>query len=608
MGRYYDTAKPTFVDDVIYQAPYELIARALQNKDLEVEEDEGEIDEFKILGDDKKYTKQDKERRNQILDEYRGEATSIAEQIQQDPQNRNYYMRKISEARKKFDKEINTGFLNDADRNFTRREVSRTQILERTDIDADQRNTALAQLDHLFKGSDSDSERDNMFSENFHIYEALDEEKFIKDKKAELVANSTKTNTTKTSGRYFTTTSGERRFISDTRLDESFENSTGVGKWEKALLQKLEWKKAQGLLPEGKTIDSIFTEERELFKQDYIKSLGFEQTAEGLNMTRDTTYLAEKKDKREEEDKDIFEETGKVVINRNIIPVPIENRTKEDDNSARYNAEAKKLKDKIREDLIAKYTSPPEPVVGEGPLDRPQLDEESLNQEVDEIFNERIEIFKLPVKKRRETVNLMLKEGYTTDEITDLINYSNAKEEMYDSGKMDKDEKKTFKRSTYPTIPPTLKGQVTFPDGTVKNMTKAEFETEAATLLAVKKKVDTPSFVKEGGKKYAAFKASNGTLIKITTKDKKGVLLADYDGNTVYQGGHKVHIEKVAETVGVIKPFDIKNMNISTTDKVIVDSPTQEGVLSTKINIHVKTSEGPMIFRLNRADVNLYEQ
>ena len=75
-----------------------------------------------------------------------------------------------------------------------------------------------------------------------------------------------------------------------------------------------------------------------------------------------------------------------------------------------------------------------------------------------------------------------------------------------------------------------------------------------------------------------------------------------------YSGGNKLGKETVTETIGVAKPFNIQDMHVSTTEKFRFDSPSQEAQPKTKINIHVKTSEGPMVFRINRTDVDAYKQ
>jgi hypothetical protein len=608
MGRYYETAKPTFVDDIIYKAPYELIARALQTKDLQVEQDNATIDEFDVLGEDKKYTEKDKEKRNAILNEYRAEADKIAQQIQANPQHRSAYMRQIDAAKRKFEKEISTGFLEAADRNYSLREAERKKIEARTDIGAEQKAVALAQLDHLFKGSDA--EEDNVYQEGMHIYEKLDEEKFIKDKKAVITANSIKTKTNRTDGWYFTTDTGDRKFIEEDKLDDIFENSTGVGKWEKALLQRLDWQVDQGVItPEER--DRTFYESRETFKQDFIKSLEFEQkdTAENI-LSKDGTAAQRQSLSmawgRYNKEMDEIEDTGQVTIDRDMIPVPEENKTETDMEATAYNASAKNFKNSIRERLLASGNFTTEvPVSGDAPQTEAatagvQTDEEALNAAVEAEYKETLDILALPLEQRRDATKSMIENGYLPSEINNLINFAENKKEVYDAAVMTSKEKKTFKEDTYSLIPPTLVGQVTLPDGTVKNMTKAEFEKTAETLIPTKKTVEKPLFVVSNGEKIAAWKSSSGNLIKIRTVDGEDVPLSEYDPNGEYEAGKKAGTEKATEVVGVQEDFDINKMSLSTTKKYKSNSPLQRKTENQKLNIHVTTSEGPMVFRINR--------
>ena len=614
MGRYYETAKPTFVDDVIYQAPYELIARALESKDLQVEEDEAEIDEVGILSDDKKYTEQDKEKRNQVVNGYRTEIDNIAKKIQENPEHRNYYMRKIDTARKKFDKDISTGFLNDADQNFTLREAARKQILDRTDITEKQKTTTLNQLDFKFKGSDSEEEGGNRYSENLHIYEAIDEEKFIKDKKAVLRANAITTNKNRTDGRYFTDESGVRKFIDNDRLDKTFESSTGVAKWEKALLQRLNMELDQGIIKTTDERDEIFRADRAKFKEDTINSLGFDETTTTDKKSVDGTNRADAANRRAEEkhkkDMETLASEGAVVIDRDIIPVPQENQTIEDKKAAKYNQAGKNLKDKITARLKASgnYTTQP-PESGPGPQEAPYEDTETLNKDMEKEYNEILNILKLPVEQRREATAKLKKEGnYKKGEITDLLNFAHNKEELYNREKLTPTEVKTFKTGTYKVIPPTYSGQVTYPDGKVVNMTKVEFEKAAAKVKVVKKKTDENITIVIKNKTYAAY-IDKGKKYPIANKKIKGadgiytggekVLLSKYDANTSYQGDNKIGTEKVETVEGVPQPFISENMSVSTTDKVMFESSTQEGVPSSYINVHYNK----MIFRINSADI-----
>ena len=561
MGRYFETAKPTFVDDIIYQAPYELIARALESKDLQAEEDEAEIDEFDVLGDDKNYTEADKAKRNQIIDSYRGEANDIAEQIQKNPENRNYYMRRINTARKKFDKELSTGFLNDADKNFTLREESRAQINDRKDITDEQRSVALAQLDFDFKGSDA--EEGNTFSDKFHIYEALDEEKFIKDKKAEITADSITTKTNRTDGRYFTAETGERKFISDTKLDDSFENSTGVGKWEKALLQKLDWQVKQGVISEEQR-DNIYIGEREKFKQDYIKSLGFEQTTDSTLITRDPTKMSESANalawtKENRENNIATQDTQIDAPEITTTDKPAETRTSNESLMVKYNVEGKR----IQEELGDNYSAI----------------EAGLSSSDKDV--------------RRQSLEVLKTAGYSPTEMANLRGYIGNKKREYKAVKT-KPERQGYLEIANSTPDNAIVTVKYTKDGkdVIEEMPLFEARIISQEDTTKKVKKEGPASMMHKGQRVAAYKGSGGKLYPITSTNKEPVPLAEYRVDGEYAGGRKATIVKTETSEKAKVPYTIKDATVTTSEiNKKYDNPYASPTSTSVVNYH-KVSGG----------------
>jgi hypothetical protein len=569
MGRYYETAKPTFVDDVIYQAPYELIARALESKDLQVEEDEVEIDEVGVLSDDKKYTEQDKEKRNQVVNGYRTEIDNIAKKIQENPEHRNYYMRRIDTARKKFDKDISTGFLNDADRNFTLREESRAKINARKDINDEQRSVALAQLDHDFKGSDS--EKGNLFSDNMHIYEALDEEKFIKDKKVEITANSITTKTNRTDGRYFTTDTGVRKFISDSKLDDSFENSTGVGKWEKALLQKLDWQVQQKVISKD-TMDETFRRERELFKQDYIKSLAFEQTstADGI-LSRDGTFHADQANaiawtRLNKEDNLATQDTQIDGEDITVANKSQENLTNNETLMVQYNQEGKRIKAELGDNYSAI--------------------EAGLSSSDKDV--------------RRQSLEALKSAGYSPKDMANLRGYVANKKREYKAVKT-KSERKNYLVIANSTPDNAMVSVKYTKDGVdvIEEMPLYEARILSQDDVQQKVKKEGPASMTYKGQKVAAYKGSGGKMIPITTVNKEPVPIDEYSVDGEYSGGRKATIVKTDAIETVKKPYTISDATVTTSEiNKKYDNPYASPTSTSVVNYHKITGGREIIISI----------
>lgn len=569
MGRYYQTDKPVFVEDIIYQAPYELMARALETKDLQAAQDDAEIDEFDVLGDDKRYTEKDKEKRNQILNDYRNEADDIARQIQKNPENRAFYMRKINDARKRFDKELSTGFLNEADRNFGLREESRAKINARKDITDEQKSVALGQLDFEFQGSDADN--GNLFSDNFHIYEALDEEKFIKDKKVEITADSITTKENRTDGRYFTTDTGVRKFISDDKLDDSFENSTGVAKWEKALLQKLDWQMQQGIISEEQR-NETFREERNTFKQDYIKSLGFEQVSEANGiLSRDGTYQADQSNaiawtRLNRENNLATQDTQIDGEEITVSNKSQENRTNNEALMLQYNTEGKRIKAELGDNYSAI--------------------EAGLSSSDKNV--------------RRQSLEALKQAGYSPKEMANLRGYVANKKREYRAVKT-KEERKGYLEIANSTPDNAMVSVKYTKDGVDVIEEMPLYEARVLTQEDVQQKVkkEGPATTMYKGKKVVAYKGSSGNLVPLTTKDKEPVTLEEYSPDGEYAGGRKATIVKTTENETVKKPYTIKDATVTTSEiNKKYDNPYASPTSTSVVNYHKMTGGREIIISI----------
>lgn len=558
MGRYFKTADSTFVDDIVYKAPYELMARALQSKDLQAKEDEAEIDAFDILGDDKNYTEKDKAKRNQILDEYRGQAHSIAEEIQKNPTHKSFYMRKINAARKKFDKELKTGFLNNADLNYATREKTRAGIEARKDITDEQKKVALDQLDHEFQGSDA--EEGNTFSDNFHVYEALDEEKFIQTKKSELTADAITTKTNRTDGRYFTTSSGQRKFIDDKRLDESFENSTGVAKWEKALLQKLDWQTAQGKITEDER-NQIFSSERETFKQDYINSLGFEQktTADDI-LSRDGTWHADQANaiawtRMNRVDALATQDTQVELDEITTSGKESEKQTFNEKLNNKYNIEGQKIKEKLGDNFPAIQNS---------------------LQSGDKAA-------------KREAISRMKEEGYSPTEIMNLRGYIANKKRIYEAVPTKTERRGYLEVANNTPDNSYVNVKYTNEEGVdvIEEMPLHQARELGRETVSKTVKKDVPATMIHQGKTVVAYKGSSGKLVPLTTSDKNTVSLESYNPNGNYMGNKKAALVKQNVVEDSKKDYSLSKATVTTSDvNYKFDNPYSEPTKTKVVNYH----------------------
>lgn len=109
MGRFYGTANPNFVEDFIFQPPWEMAQKALAVNEEGVKNTLSSTDLFKNL--DIKYINDPVERENvkKIKDYYSSKADEISQAIQQDPMSWRSKIPEITKFGRELQEDINTG-------------------------------------------------------------------------------------------------------------------------------------------------------------------------------------------------------------------------------------------------------------------------------------------------------------------------------------------------------------------------------------------------------------------------------------------------------------------------------------------------------------------
>lgn len=620
MGRFYKTAKPTFVDDVIYQAPHELMAMALQAQDANFENTIAPLQGTEALYEGLDYVDKDSSYRQQKMKELNDKITDLTEKAYENPALAKGLRGEINKARKDLEYSIKAGDFHQMDRNAKTRNKVVAEIKANPNFDARQKEAAIKAYDHNFTGT----QKGGVYEDSMHIYEKLDVQKFITDKKAQMTADSIKTTDNRTDGRYFTTESGEKRFITNEKLKKIFTNSDGVKQWKNALLQTLDRETMTGKIPEqdikdtqGNIIekgrDSLFTDAYTAFEEEFTNSLGFHQQSDSTLLSTDgrdiklsNLEMAKGRYKKEMEE---LEETGKVIIERDKIPVPDSNLTEEDIENQKYNESSEKIRTKIRERLKAsgKFNIKVENT-GMGPHETPdgtiEVDEEALNQAVEE-ENKRVRgiLTSNNVDAKRE-----LKKQYEGPLLADVLNFETRRSQTYSRDLIKEYDlsEKNLTTNVFPTIPVDHQGGLRYisetGETTYENGSIADFNKKIEEITAVKQNVEEPMTLKgeefeggESGKVYAAYEASDGQILPIKTKDtKEAVLESAYKDTEKYASGVKQGIKKSKDIVGVNKPFDkFKDMRVTfspiTKYENIVKTADESKVMMT---YHVNSSKG----------------
>ena len=84
MGRFYQTAKPTFVRDNVYTPPFELISKVIANADSQIQENENALislnDKLQAQG-----LAVDKPRLKEIINGYHSKIDELTTKLQKNP-------------------------------------------------------------------------------------------------------------------------------------------------------------------------------------------------------------------------------------------------------------------------------------------------------------------------------------------------------------------------------------------------------------------------------------------------------------------------------------------------------------------------------------------
>jgi len=290
MGRFYKTAKPTFVDDIIYQAPHELMLNALKTQDAAFDKQQKELDAFDTMGDLLDFVDKDRGARNERLDYHRGRASEIAEKISKNPALYKNYLGEINRAKKEFQQDIKSGDLFEMDRTAKRRTKLIDQINKNKNISEEARNQALLTIDRNYKGVGQGD-----FAENIHIYDQIDETQFQKDLKAIINVDTEGTSTTVPKSGYLITDGETKTYLTDERLSQIVENDPTMDKWKREQLQTLTRRLENGEFDSEGDMQNEYRRRLENFKQNTIDKLGYKKVSNVHDLKTDSAYWQKKR-------------------------------------------------------------------------------------------------------------------------------------------------------------------------------------------------------------------------------------------------------------------------------------------------------------------------
>lgn len=303
-SRFYKQPKPTFVDDIMYQPPWEMMEKGIRAEDKRLADDQATVDSFDDIKQDIKNIKVDDPAANEEIAGFRTQADEIAKGMAGDPKNHSVYARQMAELKRKVGRSMSTGKYAKLQANHAFREKDRAEIDARKDLTPEQKETAKRVSDHRYNTSGGLNYQDeNTYSPyrkdnaSLQINRNIDEVGFQKDIKGLLSASATEKATAGPGGDYIWKSESGDKFISAEKVDSVVRNNPAFEDWQAKEKQVIDWKMEMGEIqvPEGMTREEAANQEldkrSEKFISDTAEALSYNIHSESKSVTADSVAM-----------------------------------------------------------------------------------------------------------------------------------------------------------------------------------------------------------------------------------------------------------------------------------------------------------------------------
>lgn len=275
MARFYKTATPTFIEDMIYQPPWELMKDVIQTHDKRIEKGDTDLDAFSTTIAGLENLKTDDPAVQEKINSLRAQADEVSKNMHGDIANYSKYLPNISNIKRDLTTEMDTGVLGRAGKNYAE-EVANTKMLQDlkgADPTTVQGIIQMQKTKYEEQGGlnyKSPTEY-NKYIENILMpADAVDETSLIASVKSQMNADQTAWSSSKpTVDGYIKSGAGTNQYIKKERVQDYFKNTPAMDKWRNGMAQKLE---LEGFNQLGKRGQEL---------KDYV-ALGLAAKEEGL--------------------------------------------------------------------------------------------------------------------------------------------------------------------------------------------------------------------------------------------------------------------------------------------------------------------------------------
>jgi hypothetical protein len=291
MGRFYKTAQANFVDDIIYQAPHELILNAATKTQERFDEAKSDVanNVFSDAVKDLQFTKGDSEERQAIMDKYSQRAEDITAAMNSNPALYQAQLSKVNTLKKEFEQNVSSGALYNMNQERELRDKNVDSITKRLDsgqISSEKAALAIRAMDRGYGGQGTST-----YGDTFDVMKEVKEVDIIADIKKNVNVSTTSSSSQRADGKgYIKGFSSATSELTPDRIKSMLNTSPMMEDWRKSELQTLNWKVAEGQLTQEEANLQLQQKENNLIN-NAVDKLSYKNQKTSSTLGSDSTAL-----------------------------------------------------------------------------------------------------------------------------------------------------------------------------------------------------------------------------------------------------------------------------------------------------------------------------
>lgn len=295
MGRFYKTAQANFVDDVIYQAPHELMLNAATKTQERFDEAKSEVanNVFSDATKDLRFVKGDAQERQTIMDEYTQRAEDITSAMNSNPALYQGQLSKVNTLKREFEQNVSSGALYNMDQERQLRDKNADSITKRLDsgqIGSEKAALAFRAMDRGYGGQGTST-----YGDTFDVMKEVKEVDIIADIKKTVNVSTTSSSSQKADGKgYIKGYSSATSELTADRIKSMLNTSAMMEDWRKSEQQTLGWKVAEGQMTQEEADLELQQKENDLIN-NAVDKLSYKNKKTSSTVGSDSTALYNRK-------------------------------------------------------------------------------------------------------------------------------------------------------------------------------------------------------------------------------------------------------------------------------------------------------------------------